>query len=540
MKNTSVLNHKNKFIFVYTWSLREKEISAFEKVINKIGNYKIIFLHKELFSLFRETNKVLSNEEKIRVFWDNFIKKNYLIHRAAPEIFSNQFLTFQFDAIKNEINDSISSLDIFLSFITYFSPILICFGHEAFTFERGLVKLANINKIPTISFYHGGLGPIMGHQGNYGESKYLFVWNDIDRNSLISFGVSKKNIINLGSIRYEEQYLKFLAAKQIKKYVKPKKIILKLGLDITKPTITFLTAALNMGFAQPMSDPKKHRAAIHELLVLMEQRTDLQFIFKSHPGSDYYDLYKLFEESKLPNIFLSMNYDLEDILSVTDICVPLNYLTTATLEAMLANIPIIYFNNASYSLADWKDGLHKDDLIRVKSIKKLEHSIDKLLINNSFTTSRLNNIKSIKNLLGFQNGISSVRLEEELKKIINNTNVLGVSRRKKNPIYLLKNSTDDKFLFESKADYYLHLTYIYQLGYFKHGLIDGIRKLKINEVLEIGIRKTLYVFAIGYISSREKSLYDKLRLAGLVMPNFIFFISSPKFLKNKIAKYILR
>ena len=281
-----------------------------------------------------------------------------------PEIFGNPHLLFQFDRICEEMEKAAALGDVFAAFLDELNPSLVLFGHEAFTVERVFVRLTRKRSIPTAAFLHGGAGFLFGFRGIVGESDHVLVWNQEEVEWLSSFGVEKGKIERMGTVRY-------LKAERIA--MKKKDAKERLGMYPEKPLVVLVTATVNTGFAAPVVYPDKHRNTLREIGSLAEKRPDLQFAIKPHPSFDYYDLYR-----RLKTLAF-VEAALEEVLDAADMCVMVNYCTTAALEAMLAHVPVVYLENAVYPLQAWQDNLTGKGLIRVRDIDQLERRMGELL-----------------------------------------------------------------------------------------------------------------------------------------------------------------
>ena len=420
---TRVENVTDKIILIYKDDMPTCEYVAIMKVLNKMPGVRTISISRQVLEVgLQIKNSQHYAGSRLRSFWDRFIEflKNY--DGPTPEIFANTHLLFQFECIRNEMETAADYGDFFAAFIDILKPSLIIFGHEAFTIERVLVRLARDRKIFTVAFLHDGLGPKVGWRSLVGEADTILVWNDFDIEFLTSYGIDKSRLHKIGCLRYENDYVQYTSTygKDPSKTKRAAKK--KLGVNIEKPLIALTTAQINTGFAVPCASPRKHREAIKGILALVSSRPDLQFIIKSHPGFDYYELYGRLLDSKLPNLMFCEHVTLKKILEASDICVLINYCTTAALEAMLNHVPIVYLNNAIYPLTDWQqDNLLATAIHRVHTIPELEKQIDILLTNPTAKEEALAEAdKQINKTFDLNETSASIRLYNFIKQTIHN------------------------------------------------------------------------------------------------------------------------
>jgi hypothetical protein len=413
---------RDKIVLIYEWAMKKSEREALLKIVNAIPRTRAISISQNILELGSNLNKSKNdNTSRIDAFREVFNEFCTTYDGDYPEIFANKYMHFQFDRMSQEMEKTINYGDFFSTLLAVARPSLVIFAHEAFTIERTLVGLARNEGVPTASIFHGSLGQSAAYQGRCGDVDHIFVWNDDDVVGLSSFGIQLERIQKIGCIRYEEQYNEY-----IKNYgedysllkSKDKKLI---GLDKNRPVITLLTAAINTGYADPCADPCKHREALRGFLSLVESRADLQFVIKAHPGYDYHDLYKTILEPRLPNLFFNEEIGLNSILDATDICFMMNYCTTASLEALLHKVPVIFFDNAIYQIPGWVNSFSDRDIHHVANISELEIAIDELLENSpSREKANQDTNNLLKFFLGIEKKSAKDRLFGSIEHLINN------------------------------------------------------------------------------------------------------------------------
>ncbi|MES2427311.1 MAG: hypothetical protein V4560_10080 [Bacteroidota bacterium] len=312
-----------------------------------------------------------------KIFNDNIAKYD----GSYPEIFANKYLNFQFRRIWDEMELSVEYASIFLTVLDILKPSVIILGHEAFTVERVFVALSKKKDIPTVGLLHGGFGHRLGYKGIIGDSDSILVWNDVDVTCLKLYGEDESKLLKIGCIRYEAKYKKYTqklssGQKEINEEAKR-----RIRIRHNCPAVLIVTAAINSGFSAPIANPKEHREAFDELLKLVITRKDLTFIIKAHPSYDYYEIYRRLHSLNLPNLVFLENATLDEAIEASDVCLLINNFTTAALEAMLYQIPVIYLNNAVYDLPGWEENIPDFNINRIHSVFELESKIDALLNN---------------------------------------------------------------------------------------------------------------------------------------------------------------
>jgi glycosyltransferase involved in cell wall biosynthesis len=563
-KSTSPISALNtnetsdKIVLIYEALMPDSEYASLISALKTLPNLKVLTVSmlvleqsKFIHNLHSDLDKRLKQSLKEV---DNLLK-NY--EGDYPEIFSNNHLSFQFDRVKVEMGSAARYGGVFNAFLEILRPSLIIFAHEAFTVERVLVRMAKNKNIPTVSLSHTGVRHNNGYRGSTGDADVIAVWNETDLSSLAYYGVDKSRLIKIGSLRYEADYIKYASSNQSELYNKRLETKKQLGLSQEKPLVTLLTAAINTGFASALANPRKHRDAIREFIALAKSRPDLQFIIKAHPSFDYYELYRRLSDSKkFSNIKFVENITLRKILEASDLCLMINYCSTASLEAMLQRVPVVYVNNAIYPLDDWRDNLSDVGLPRTKSITEFQKILKTLLRDSEARKKSLENAHvQVAELLDIGDSTATSRIRIAIKDLLEVKQVnAGVS--------FLHAKTMENFLLEYHANVtgYFHdrskidapesmvLAYSYIAGYNNIGpsSIDAVFQI-LNESDEYGESRdwdqTRRSLISSYISGRlqnwdaARSRIRDLRLIVpyLMWPPYLTKLNSRE--RSNIIKY---
>lgn len=370
----------DKIVLIYEDGMYEDELVALMQTFYRLPRVKVILISQPVLELgLQPYGSGVEEEPRLRSFWNKFVESVKHYDGDYPEIFGNVHLLFQFECIRNEMETAAKYGDVYAAFLDTIKPSLVVFGHEAFTRERTLVRLARNKKICSIGLMHGVAKHRFTYRGIVGDADKIMVSNDIDFQGLVSYGVDKTRLNKIGCLRYEDDYFKSTRNSGVASPAAKSAAKRRLGLDPEKPLIVWLTAAINAGFASPVADPRNHREAIRGVLSLVTSRPDLQFVIKAHPSYDYYEIYRKLLDHKLPNLTFPEQAALNEIIAASDICLLINYCTTAAIEAMLDRVPVVYLENAIYPLDERRDNLSVTGIHRVQTIPELEKYIDSLL-----------------------------------------------------------------------------------------------------------------------------------------------------------------
>lgn len=412
---------RRKAVLIYKDGLRSSELAVIKKTVERMGDVTPVFISQEDLKIGSDLkNSNLLLEHRLNLFWSKFIEYSENYSGEYPEIFSNSHLYFQFKRIKEEMQAAVEYGDVWGTLLDAVKPAAVIFGFESFTIERVLVGLAQTKNIFVMAMLHGGVMPTMAIRGVAGIADAIMVWNDRDVHALSSYGVALTRLKKIGCIQYEESYLKYannLLKQQALNNISNQKR--RLGFQSDKPLIALVTAEINTGFAAAVANPRKHRVALKELTSLLDRRPDLQFVIKPHPSFDTYELYRRLINDERPNLKFLEQTNLSDVLDASDICLMINYSTTASLEAMLNKIPVIYLNNAIYKLSDWRDNLSDAGVCRVETTLDMENAIDQLLTDCKFRFLTLIEAeKQLNDIIGWEEKYPSERFVEFLRSVL--------------------------------------------------------------------------------------------------------------------------
>lgn len=298
-----------------------------------------------------------------------------------PEVFANEFLEFQFVRILEELRSASRVAAAFGSVLDVVCPTIVILGHDAFTREASLVRVAQRRGVPTISLLHGGLGHNMGYRSLAGgAAEKILVWNDDDVRGLLQYGVAKERIRKVGSVGLARPQDQSGAGVHQERTPKVEAVAKRrLGLPTNKPVVVFLTAATHSGFAEIVATPPEHRKTWRQLVDVVAHRPEISFVIKPHPSYDHNEYYRGLTATCPRNLTLLEAAGLDDVLAAADVAVLVNYCTTAALDAMLAGIPVVFVRSAIVPLPNREDSLWRRGALGVSRPGDLVITLEALL-----------------------------------------------------------------------------------------------------------------------------------------------------------------
>jgi hypothetical protein len=354
-------SQKKNLIVLYQTGMHTEEVNFLSKYISKELNLKVIILSEHVLEVLKELSFFKEKEHVEKLIISNILKKK------IPEIFDNKYLNFQFEAFEREYFNSVENSNIFEEVIKILNPNSLILGHDSFAKERAIIDVSKKINLRTISFIHGGISFKYTQFNNYGDSHMFALWNSIDLEWFLSFGIPKEKLMMLGSVRYENSFKDHL-------------ITSKKNFSITKKNrIVILTANASLGFSYICANPKSHLESLKEFISIAKNRTDIEFVFKLHPAYDYYGLYEFFLDPTIKNIYISHDKDLDKLLIGADGVVLMNYPSTGIISALLNFKAVIYYDKDVLKLPDWVSSLDYINILRSKTIKDIFVLIDKII-----------------------------------------------------------------------------------------------------------------------------------------------------------------
>ncbi len=415
-------NKPERVVILWRMGLWADEISELERGFASVPGWRLVELSERELTL-----GMAEHQKDIYDQIDQKLNRAQEAHRSSfnhytgryPEIFANSYLRFQFERIFAEMRKAVRLGLSFASLLDILQPSLIIFGHEAFAIERALVQIARCNKIPTVGLLHGGLQPKYGRLGVVGDADHIMVWGPNDVRELKWAGIGEERLNQVGSLRFDRLY-RFATTGSKNDNIQSHKIQIKqrLRLSIHHPVILLLTAPTNVELSQPAADPAGHRKTWYELVALANRRSDLTFVIKPHPAYDFIDFYRYLCDHGPRNLILLKPLNLEVAVQASDVAVLINYCSTAAMEAMLLNVPVVFVRTAIYTTEMHKDIFGERATKQVSSIAELEVTIDRLLSDGTFGCENiLDSQQLLQSLLGERGQTALERMMAKLEEI---------------------------------------------------------------------------------------------------------------------------
>ncbi len=336
------------------------------------------------FNLCNDDLKFIIN--KYEIFLDDTIEKSKFFYDF---IYNNKYLKnfFIFYLIK-----FLHARELCKNVVSFIKDININYfflANDSFLKEKMIINNLKELNIKIISLFHDGFGINKDYLGVASNiSDLTLVWSDHTFNTLMKFNHRNDKIIKIGSIRYQIYFDNY-------QNIFDNSII---NVDSKIENILIVTAAIFNKINSPTASTGIH---INNLILLenyINKNKNINFYFKPHPSFDDYDLYKLIEEND--NV-KCINGDINNILNNIDLVLMIDYFTTASVECILKNKPILFLESAIYKNELWLNPVQDFKNFRTSDINNFFLKIDSFILNPSLLNSLLiSNEKFIKLALG--------------------------------------------------------------------------------------------------------------------------------------------
>jgi hypothetical protein len=382
-----VKKHPN-IALIWKNGLWPEEILNIDSEFTNTNNWRTIKVTSKEISLIKSNNHV-NQLQSIFSYLDEMKSKMFFNQKIYmgdyPYIFSNSFLQFQFELIFAEIKKAVIFGFYFSDFLDLIQPKLVIFGFHHFTIERTLVNIAKKKEICTLGIFHGGVIPYLSYVYNQNETDRVLISGDVDEEGLKFHGIDNKKVLKIGNLRMLYKYSNNIHSYEEEKFLTNRNRARKiLKLDLEKQVFLILTAPTSIGLTNIYLDQELHRKTWLDILSLAKDMSECIFAIKPHPAFDFIDFYKYLIKYGPRNIVLIEHPDLDIALNASNVAILLNVKTTAMLEAIICNIPVIFYKEEVIQ-SKWNEyPLDRLSDIKINSIEKLRVTLEKLMYDGAF------------------------------------------------------------------------------------------------------------------------------------------------------------
>ncbi len=344
-RNTE-FNFNNKktdsFIINYNTEENGNSVLIFEEMFSGKDKLAVIkYFQEKSWNIYIVNNSILDgilfdSEINTDILSDFFTSNsNGKVLADYPEIFNNDFLNYQFEAVIRELEFSKNRALVFKKLLLNLNPTVVIFGHDNFINEYILTIETNRLNFESISFIHGIFGSKINFDSSVGCSNSFLAYNSIFKEI---FPNKSANIHPIGDL-----FTSYFRKNLINHIPDLRNNIIKKILIITSP--------INSHLSVPIASANIHLKFYEELKIYANRNLRISFYIKPHPGYDHYDFYKNYIGN---NIYLIKDSNLNDVIDECNLILMPNCITSAALDCFLKRKPLIFFNNAIYDLPDWR------------------------------------------------------------------------------------------------------------------------------------------------------------------------------------------
>jgi hypothetical protein len=211
-------------------------------------------------------------------------------------------------------------------------PAVLVLNNASSPRERALALAAAERGVPTLQLVHSGFNDLDVHAV---EGRRLWVWGEAHRRQfepLVGTGTRVEVVGNPAS---------------------PGRATGgpggggRGGVGGGPDVVFLLMTAAQPGLLFTFVDPDGHRADLEALAAAIAETPGARLVIKPHPRYDELELYHALA-ARWPNVSLTEDRGLGELLGECDVAVALNFGTTAAIEAIVAGCPLLWVRASSY------------------------------------------------------------------------------------------------------------------------------------------------------------------------------------------------
>lgn len=289
---------------------------------------------------YRDNEEVVSAHQQLSKAWECFSAA--LAHDGGgvlPDIFLSRFWEFQWRAYWNRLLDGIRWAAAAEALVGAVRPDVATFGTMHGGHCRMLLAAVEQAGVAPVTIMHGGLTTSGYYKMGFPAAGTYCVWGEADRDSLADLGLDVGRVRVVGSLRHPDVSCRPPDAR------KPVADLLG-NLAGARKRIMILSAGGDIGMRSGWADLTAYLRNWERLAALAARRTDLCFFIKAHPR---YDDYEFYESLSGPLHYLT-EHTLEELLPFVDVAVLVNSPTTAALECLAQDVPLLYLTEGNWSI----------------------------------------------------------------------------------------------------------------------------------------------------------------------------------------------
>ena len=329
-----------------------------------------------------QTDKLQKSIESIDKSLDYFIKFKDVRYSDFPEVFSNNYLNFQFNDFFEREKTYLKVLHTFQNVYDFVKPQKIYFSNSWDLGVRCMAKTAVDSGCSTFLSIHGGVVDNSGYESRVFETSNYFVWGTDNLIGLKEAGQNADSIFITGSMQMDywngkiTEYKKNGLLNDTTEYDNIYNFKLKKEDKHNKPVITFFTSA-GGGFASHNTNEFKHLESIKKVINLANKRVDLEFRIKPHVLFDYHDFWNKMKNEFPDNLKIIEENNLLLACDEMDLGVLLNVISNVAYEISLTGKPLIYLKDAVFDVKCSESTIERSGILCLNSYAEFESYIEK-------------------------------------------------------------------------------------------------------------------------------------------------------------------
>ncbi|MCX6158535.1 MAG: hypothetical protein NTY74_11215 [Ignavibacteriae bacterium] len=355
-------------------------------------------------------------------------KNHFLVNKSNkpinyPELFSNEYLNFQYEDFFEREKTYLRDLHTFENMYKFIRPDKIYFSNSWDLGVRCMAKFAMDKGSKTYLTIHGGVVDNSGYKGRtFNTSNYL-VWGKDNSNGLINAGQDEVSIQITGSMQMEYWNEK------VNEYNEKGKIDIKSEYDNIynlklkrekiqiKPVITFFTSS-GGGFASHNMNEYKHIDSLKKIIEYARKREDLEFRIKPHVLFDYYEFWENMKNEIPDNLKIIKENNLLQACDEMDLGILFNVISNVAYEISLMCKPLIYLKDAVFNTECGESTTERGGILCLNTFEELEELLEKYFEGEEITELKADIENRRKQFLEFSLADFSKPVLERIEELL--------------------------------------------------------------------------------------------------------------------------
>jgi hypothetical protein len=264
--------------------------------------------------------------------WQWFQHKRVAFQDSYPELFCNEGLDPSFQSFfLRTISRAGGILGTAGCLLDAYRPALIVLNNDAGGRQRAIVQAARQRGIPSAQMIHSGFNDLHFRRGSTDQ---VWVWGEVHRRQLTSLGIPDHRILITGNPNYD--YLV-----DVRREISRIRLEVREELGLAADDLVLVMATAKVPHMLTFVDMEQHALDLKAVCQELAEHPGVRLVIKPHPRYDDLAIYRLLAQ-RYAWISIVDQIMLDRLLPACDAALMVNAASTAAIEALLLNRPVIW------------------------------------------------------------------------------------------------------------------------------------------------------------------------------------------------------